>query len=55
MDSNVTPGTAQAPAGPPSVPDLRTEVIGTVLLFALTVMVTAGVALCAHVLAQIFG
>ncbi|MEP6462188.1 MAG: hypothetical protein ABJC62_01960 [Frankiaceae bacterium] len=54
MDSNST-GTPGPPPGPPGIPDLRTEVLGTVLLFVLTVIVTAGVALCAHVLVGAFG
>lgn len=57
MDSNAvaSPGTAASPPHPAATPDLRTEVLGTVLLFVLTVMVTAGVALGAHFLVHTLG
>ncbi len=56
MDSNAaSPPTAGSPSAPGTIPDLRTEVIGTVLLFMLTVLVTAGVALGAHFLVHTFG
>ena len=55
MDNNADPGPAGSPPGPPGSPDLRTEVLRTVLLFMLTVLVTAGVAVCAHLVVGAFG
>jgi hypothetical protein len=54
MDSNAAPGMTGSQPGPPGSPDLRTEVLGTLLLFLLAVSVTAGVALCAHFLVRAF-
>lgn len=54
MDSTGT-GAPGSPPQPTGLPDLRTEVVGTVVLFVLTVLVTAGVALVAHLLVGAVG
>lgn len=54
MDNNAASSARSSP-GPSGLPDLRTEVVGTLLLFSLTATVTAGVALCAHLMARAFG
>ncbi len=57
MDTTPAPTSPTAPAPPvlPIEPDLRAEVRGTLLLFLLTVLVTAGVALCANLVVSAVG
>jgi len=39
----------------PTTPDLRAEVLGTLLLFLFAILVTAGVALCANLVVHAVG
>jgi len=56
MDSKPALGAHSVPAlGHAASPDLRAEVLGTLLIFLFTLMVTAGVALCAHVMVRAVG
>ena len=56
MDSKPALGAHSVPAlGHAASPDLRAEVLGTLLIFLFTLMVTAGGALCAHVMVRAVG